>query len=61
MELVFIILAIGVVFMMNSGRMSKDKLVEIANALEGDLIREFTKRDNKIKDLEERIEKLENT
>lgn len=60
MELVFIILAIGVVFMMNSGRMSKDKLVEIANALEGDLIREFTKRDNKIKDLEERIEKLEN-
>lgn len=60
MELAFIILAIGVAVMMNStSGVSKEKLIRIGKALEKDINQEFKKRDNRILELEKRIEMLE--
>lgn len=59
MELSFIILAIGIAFWINQPSIDKDKLKLVIKSIDTELNKEFTKRDNKIKELENRIKILE--
>jgi peptidoglycan hydrolase CwlO-like protein len=61
MELVMIILAIGIIFWINNPSIDKEKLMIVFKALNKDLTREFKKSDDKIKELEKKIKRLEDT
>jgi arsenate reductase-like glutaredoxin family protein len=61
MDFAFLILVIGVVFWINQPSIDEDKLKTIAKSIDKELTKEFKKRDDKIKELEKRTKRIEDT
>ena len=61
MDLAFLIFIIGVMFWLNQPSIDKDKLKNIAKTIDKELSKEFKIRDEKIKELEKRIKRIEDT
>ena len=61
MELALIILTVGIVFWINQPLVGVEKLKQIAKSIDEELSKEFKKIDERIKELEVKINRIENT